>query len=1838
MVDEEVPAGLDGVAVVGMSVRLPGAADLETFWRNLRDGVESIRFFSDAELLAAGVEPALLQDPNYVKARGTLDGIDLFDAGFFGFTPREAETMDPQHRLFLEEAWRALEHAGCDPGAYGGAVGVFAGANLTGYLLHNLAPNDELVRRVGPLQIRIRNDKDFLATLVAYKLDLKGPAVNVQTACSSSLVAVALACQSLLSYQCDMALAGGVSVTVPNPSGYLVQEGVYAPDGHCRAFDARARGTVLGDGAAVVVLKRLEDALADGDTVQAVIRGFAVNNDGSLKLDYTAPSVDGQAEVIGMAQSLGEIDPETITYVEAHGTGTPLGDPIEVTALTQAFRRSTAARGFCALGSVKPNIGHLDAAAGTSGLIKTVLALQRREIPPTLHFTEPNPLLELESSPFYVTSELKAWDVPEGTPRRAGVSSFGVGGTNAHVVLEEAPEPSPAAPSRPWQLLPLSARSADALERAAASLADRLEERLEEKNAPDLADVAFTLALGRKAFEARRALVCRDAADAVSLLRGAAPRRIATGEVKPGQGRAVAFLFSGVGDHYVGMGRDLYEREPVFREEVDRAAEILRPLLGLDVCDIRDVLYPSGSAPGPAGSGPDLRRMLGRGETSADPGEDRLSRTEILHPALFVVEHALARLWMSWGIRPGAMIGYSIGEYVAACLAGVFTLEDALRLVAERARIIERQPEGAMLAVSLPEAEVGALLGEERFRGLSLAAVNGPAFCVVAGATADVAEMEAELARRDAVHRRLRARHPFHSRRLEAALPEFRAALRGIALAAPEIPFLSNVTGAWITAEEATDPGYWAEHMCRTVRFGDGVAELLRRRDWALLEIGPGQSLSSIALQSAEPSSGSVALPSLPHEYDPQPAQPFLLHTLGRLWTAGAEIDWKAFYAGERRRRVPLPTYPFERRRYWVEPVARQAAAPRAAALDKKPDVGDWFYRPVWRQAGAVAAAKSAEGPWLLLVDEAGLGRRLAAALTADGRQVVAAEPGQDYEELLRTLAGEGMLPRHAVHLASLSAGAGEALERGFYDLISFAQAWGSLAGGERRELALTVVSSGAFDVTGDEDLVPESAALAGPCRGVPQEYPGVSCRQVDLPVPRPGEAFAERWLAPLRAEVEGGGESVVALRGRRRWTRGFEPVRLDEPAPEATRLRRHGVYVVAGGLGGVGLTLAGFLAERFAARLVLVGRSKPAGERLRRLQALQATGAEVLVCQADVTRREEMEEVRRAALERFGAIHGVVHAAGRPPGGLIQLKSRDMAAAVLAPKIAGTRILDEVFGVPDLDFLLLCSSLTALTGALGLVDHAAANAFLDAYARRSALHGGTRVVAVDWDSWLEVGQAAEAGVSARLGSLLGGQEETEALWPRWERRAEAGGEILLSRLPGDGWLVAEHRLRGVGLVPGTAYLEMAYRAAEERANGQRVRLRDVVFSQPCSVAEGQTRILRVRLDREEAVVESSLGQGGSWQEHARAKVDLLPQEAGERHDFAAAAGLPLREIRPGDDREAEWVEFGERWRGLLRELRCGETDGWARLELPEAYRGDLEGCALHPAMLDVATGIARVLGVRGDAAWLPLGYDEVTVHDRLPAEAQVGFRLREPAAGSNLLVCDVTVGDPAGRVLVGVRGYTMRRLEASALPAPVPAPSPDPAETAPLRGGDWALGIRPGEGAEAFGRVLASALDEPQWIVSVRDFTAVQARMEELTGDRAAEHMARLGAGPDAGHRAAARAPYAPPRSDLEARLVGLYQDMLGVGQVGIHDNFFDLGGNSLVATQLISRVREAFEVEIALRALFEAPTVAELGVVIVREQAAAVDEEELSSALAELSQLSREELMQRLAEEGVA
>jgi len=1411
-------AGAFDVAIVGMAGRFPGAASVRELWTNLEAGVEAVTFFSDEELLEAGVPAAVLGDPEYVKAAPILDLIDRFDAPLFGMSPREAEILDPQHRLFLETAWTALEDAGHAPEAFGGAVGVFAGVFMSSYLIGNLLSNGDLLRSVGEIAVRHGNEKDYLATRTSYKLDLKGPSFTVQTSCSTSLVAVHLACNSLINRECDMALAGGVSVRLPQRAGYFRdgEGGILSPDGHCRAFDAAAGGTLFGQGVAAVALRRAEDALADGDRIYAVIKGSAINNDGSDKIGYTAPSLDGQSRVIAEALALADVAPETISSIEAHGTGTPLGDPIEIAALSEAFGLGPERRGTCAVGSVKTNLGHLSAAAGVTGLIKAALQLHHRRLVPSLHFEQPNPEIDFDGGPFYVNTESRPWEPQGGGPLRAGVSSFGMGGTNAHAILEQAPAGRPSGASRAVQILPLSARTETALDR----LSDELAAALREAPERPLADVAFTLQTGRRRMAHRRVLIARDTAGAAAALTSRDPHTVVTaaGEATD---RPVVFLFPGQGAQFAGMARGLYDAEEVFRRELDRCAAILEAPLGRD---LRTVLFPT----------PDR----------VPEADEELRRTALTQPVLFAVEYSLARLWMSWGVTPRAMIGHSIGEYVAATLAGVFALEDALALVAERGRLMQELPGGAMLAVSLPEEELAGRLGD----GLAVAAVNAPGTTVVSGEPSAVAALEEELAAAggggpgggEAAVRctRLATSHAFHSPMMDPVLERFRERVAAVALQPPELPYVSNLTGAPVTADEATDPDYWVRHLRRTVRFAAGLDALLEEPGSVYLEVGPGHALTSLVRRQSRTRGDEVTVTSLPErsrsdrrQGAPEPATPrddqeHLLSALGRLWLVGVPVDWPALTAAEERRRVDLPTYPFERERYWIEARPGAVLAGVHGAAPRR-DAERWLSMPAWRQARPLPRetaepAGATEGPWLVFADALGVGDAAAERLRREGHRALVVTPGEgpvevgaelgedrfavnpaagaDLDGLLERL-GADARPTGILHLWSLDRPADHsALERGFYPLLELAQALG------RRDpehgVPLTVVTAGGHEVVGDDLVCPEAATVAGPVKVMPLEYPGASCAAVDLdPRSLPGAAggtapedLADLVLAEARSVARGDrtpAERQVAYRGRLRWVEGFEPVSLPAPVGEHPRLRPDGVYLVTGGLGGLGLAVAEHLARTVpGVRLALTGRTPlppreewpalagsegvadgdgegdgdAAGVRAKvaGVLRLEAAGARVLPLSADVADRDAMAAALAEVRGKLGAVRGVFHAAGVAGGGIIQLKERAAAEAVLAPKVAGTRVIEELFAdagpAEPLDFLVMFSSATALTGQPGQVDYCAANAYLDAFAHSHRFGPETLVASINWTSWGEVGMAAAA--SRTLGRTPGARPD----------------------------------------------------------------------------------------------------------------------------------------------------------------------------------------------------------------------------------------------------------------------------------------------------------------------------------------------------------------------------------------------------------------------------------------------------------------------------------------------
>ena len=1439
------------IAIVGMAGRFPGARTLDEVWRNLAGGVESIARWSDEELLASGVPAAHLADSRYVKAAPVLDEPGHFDAAFFGYSPMEARTIDPQHRVLLELAHEALENAGYDTDRYGGRVGVFAGSALNTYFMH-VGLHHRLAEEYIPTLIG--NDKDFLSTRISYKLNLKGPSITVQTACSTSMVAVHLACQSLLCEETDLALAGAVSVRMPHRAGYFCDGGgIVSPDGHVRAFDANANGTVFGSGGGIVVLKRLSDALAEGDTIRAVIKGSAVNNDGSAKAGYTAPSVDSQADAVAEALANAGVEADTIGYLEAHGSGTPVGDPIEVRALTKAFRTFTERRSFCAIGSVKTNVGHLDAAAAVTGIIKTVLALEHRQLPPSLHFTEANPEIDFSATPFFVNTELRDW-TSDG-PRRAGVMSTGMGGTNAHVVLEEAPDggrtgvrpwsvpapsllrpcpvpgPSPICPcpvpGPSPHLLVLSAKTETALDEAT----DRLGAFLSTNESVSVRDVAYTLHVGRKALPHRRYLVCSNREDAIAALGADRLKRVASGRADE-ERRPIILLLPGVGDHYVGMAHDLYEAWPSFCHEVDRCAQLLEPHLGTD---IRSILYPaSQSWKKTNGKGIDLKRMLRKSADGPDdPDAIALNQTLFAQPALFTIEYATARTWQAMGITFDAIVGHSMGEYVAACLSGVLSLDDALRLVATRARLVNALPRGAMLAVTLSEDELLPILPDD----LSISLINGPRLCVVAGPVDTVAHFEKTLEEKGVIARRVENAHAFHSSMLEPIVPALEAEARTVHLDEPKVPYISNVTGTWIAPDEATSPTYWGLHATRTARFSDALREIWRFRNPILLEAGPGRTLAVLAMQhpDRQRASDALSVSSIRHHYDQQSDVEYMWHSIGRLWLSGAEITWDGVTSDEPRRRVPLPTYPFERTPHGLEPVRAAdsplghtpAAASSSGSVHKNPNTSQWLYVPSWKRLLAPAATfdnaaieAARTGTWLVYADESGVAATLIARLVSAGHDVVTVRAGshfqqaddrtftiepataEHYDLLIRALAAHQSLPDRIVHAWSVGdMGTGRGLsptcpqpvpgetERdrfaaaqalGFYSLLFLARAL--VTHNVRHEITLFALSNEVQDVSGADALCPAKSTLLGPCMVIRQEYPNIRVKHVDIDVSG-GVSDRERDADLVLAELlEPDSSLFVAYRHGQRWVQTFEPVAVlgthRRPA-----LRERGVYLITGGLGNIGIALSEYLAERYRARLVLVGRSAlPPREkwsawidshapddrvaaRISAIQRIERLGGEVLYLNANVADATAMRSVVAQATKRFGALHGVIHGAGIVGDeGYAEIKDTGHGTCEghFGAKVYGLLALESALADTALDFCLLMSSLSSVLGGIGQAAYAASNIYMDAWARRHNRTCSVPWLSVNWDVWrLQDDVATGSGLGGTLKEL--GMSATEA-------------------------------------------------------------------------------------------------------------------------------------------------------------------------------------------------------------------------------------------------------------------------------------------------------------------------------------------------------------------------------------------------------------------------------------------------------------------------------------------
>jgi amino acid adenylation domain-containing protein len=1397
--DIEVKAGTD-VAVIGMACRLPGAKKIDEFWNNLKNSVESICFFSARELEESETSTRSLENPDQVRARAILPDVEYFDAAFFGYTPAEAVIINPQTRLFYEGVWEALEDAGYNPESYHGRIGLYAGASGSLYwealtLFSGAGGNVDTFS--GPHTA----SKDYLSTQISYKLNLKGPAISIYTACSTSLVAIHLAIQGVLNGECEIALAGGAKLPVFRKTSYLYQDGmIMSPDGHCRAFDAKAGGFVSGEGIGVVALKALEDAGAEGDHIYAVVKGSAINNDGIRKVGFTAPSIEGQAEAISAALYTADVEPESIGYIETHGTGTALGDTVEIEALKMAFAADK--KNFCGIGSVKSNLGHLDAAAGVAGFIKTVLALKHGLIPPSLHFENPNPKIDFDNSPFYVNTTLKEWK-REKYPRRAGVSSFGIGGTNAHVILEEAPIAqsaartaqsewsqdkggvSPPEKSRDYQLILLSAKTETALDKMTENLAAYFKKTLSNHGNHEnpvnpgqiLADAAYTLQTGRKTFEWRQMWVSKDMEEAVKILtcKESASKAFVS---KKDENRPIIFMFSGQGAQYVNMGCDLYRSEPRFREEMDRCFALLDSLMEIDV---KSILYP-GEAAG---------------------AKDKINHVLYSGPVKFIFEYSLAKLVMSWGIRPYAMIGHSFGEYAAACLSGVFSLEDALKLAVLRGKVMEKTPPGAMMSAALSQEDLEPWL--EKHEEISLAAVNTASLCYVSGSSRAMDTLEKELSEKG--HECLRLNFPrgSHSAMMESVLKEFEAGTAGVTLNKPQIPYISGLTGNWQTVDQALDHRYWSRHLRGTVRFKDGIDLLLKELNPVFVQVGPDRGLALFVSQNPRVTPGNLILNLVKHPKDKFNDLYFLLNKIGQLWLGGIKMDWPGFYTGEKRYRVSLPTYPFEGQRYWIDGEMEDLKpgllpGKTSPSLRKNPHIPGWFYVPSWKRSRAISPSNNGsyrETNFLVFTDDhCHLGQQLVKQIRQQGGEALMVKPGpgfekespgvyrikpgepDHYDDLLGELRDSGQMPQNIIHLWNITGNnrgelnperVKQGLDRGFYSLLYLVQTLGKLDYID--DIGIKVIADGLHEFSGDEQIDPEKSPVLGLVKVIPQEYSNISCQGIDIVRPGPGTREEQRLLRQLLAELEfslhpshkdrnANPGTIIAYRGRHRWVQTFEPL---EPMPgessqeTSTLVKKQGVYLITGGLGRIGFCLAEYLAGTVKAKLVLIGRSHfPAKEdwetwlkshdqtdhisqKILEIQKLEQSGAEIVVYPADVADYQRMKEVVTRAENRFGHLNGIIHCAGKL-GDIIRplnLINKDYCETQFQPKIYGLLVLGRILKERKDKPLDFFLVTSSVSSILGGLGHAAYSAAN--LFMDAFVHGdwnGAPLVSVNFDVW----------------------------------------------------------------------------------------------------------------------------------------------------------------------------------------------------------------------------------------------------------------------------------------------------------------------------------------------------------------------------------------------------------------------------------------------------------------------------------------------------------------------
>jgi acyl transferase domain-containing protein/acyl carrier protein len=1799
--------GNDGkIAIVGMDCRLPGANSVQEYWDNLVAGKETLTTFSDEELLASGIKASEFMRPDYVRTRGIIDNTDSFDAAFFGITPKDAEIIDPQQRVFLECAWHALEDAGIDPFNTEKRIAVFGGAG-TPYYMVDVLGNAEVKKTTSGTSIVTSNDKDYLTTRVSYKLDLKGPSMNVQTACSTALVSVVLGVESLLSYQSDAVIVGGVSLELPEHQGYIYQEGgLQSPDGRCRTFDKDAAGTVFSRGCAVVVLKRLEDALADRDHIYAVVLGGAVNNDGADKVSFTAPSVKGQVDVITEALEIAGVDATSIAMVEAHGTSTPTGDPIEVTSLSEAFRHYTQEKGFCRIGSVKTNIGHTDVASGAASLIKVCLSLQHGIAPASLNFHAPNPEIDFENSPFYVNAKTGPMSGTDGRPLRALVNSFGVGGTNACIVVEEPPQIKQQTSTNTHDLLLVSAHNKDSFK----SYLEHIKNYLEDNLALDLAGLAHTFRTGRSPMKYKGAIAFSGRDDLLAKLETPiAPT------VKAARGKAdIVWMFSGQGNQFVNMGRELYETNEVFKAAIDHCARVLQDEIKLD---IREILYP------PAG---DLEQA-----------KDLITRTYITQPAIFTVSYATAQVFLHLSVKPDALIGHSVGEYVAAVIAGVMQLDDALKAVAHRGKLVYDLPEGSMLAVLKTEAELRTDLPDS----LDIAVINSPELCVVSGPTPQIETFGEKMKQAGVFSKHLPTSHAFHSKMMIPCLDAYRDYFKSIPLSPPKIPIISTVNAIEMENDVATDHEYWVQHVLNPVLFGKAVAHQFDQNPSVFLECGPGQSLESAVKRMLEKGAPHTSIGTLNEGVDAVTA---LDVAIGKLWIEGVPIDYAAWLGAGEISKIPCPLLPFQNTSYRID---FSASASASDENDKNENIDDWYYTPSWKRTPpihtVVANALDAEDlpvHYLIFSDDE-LCEKLAAEIGERGFKHTVIRPDNpiDYAQLLAEITDKNVELRiiygwtHAAQNGPdlTLENYDQVMEAGFYNLIHLEKAL--IAAVPKNRLTFTCLINDGFDVCGLSPAKPEKSLAVGPLRALFKEHPNMSTKLVNIDssslLKVSMEQFVDALLLETKIETE---ETIIAYTGLHRWTETFEPLRLGSDAPENTaQLKEGGIYLVTGGAGAIGRSVSKVIAQTVKATIIWIGRSAfppkdswknlAAGgdqqikERVQAALDIKALGSKLITLSADISDLGQMSGLVTEIESTHGPIDGIIHAAGNAGGGIIAATDKESFDIVLTPKVRGALVLHKIFKGKPLDFLHFYSSVTAILGEAGRVDYTSANAFLDAFGTKHSWPNCKTVCSINWGEWGLIGMGADwirqkdsRKLDAKKKAAPKPIEPMEKAAPvRFSAvESNAGTSVYAVHVDASNhWIISEHLLAGIPTMVGTSFLGVLRDwAAGQETGGKILSVQDAVFSSPLIVMDKDTLELQLVCEKTSADHYNFKFQSrfatGDWKVHfsgkAVFKLPHIPEVSleGLRKKCDQQPEMERHFTVLYDENENVLLQYSRRW-DCLENITLGDKQWISEITLPDDLAADLNDYAPHPAMLDVATSCHFSYFPDFQDKFLPHSYGDVTIYAPLSQKIYAYGTLAKPyGPDDGIIHFDFIFFNETGDLIATMDDYALTKVGQGGSAREASNKPGDDISVRLIEAG--IREILPDEGMQVLDSLFRQS-DLSQTIVCPRDFNREFAETKiAYTRNKMRKKVRRMEEAKDIDDRPDIDTEYEAPSNEIEITIAAIWSAILGINRIGINDSFIELGGNSLLAIQLVSGLGDEFDVEIKASDFANAATIKSL------------------------------------------